>query len=102
MNAIQHSPGGSDVVVSVRLRKSRELQALMVVQDFGSGIAPQNMGKIFDRFFREDASRSRETGGFGLGLSICKSIVEAAHGEIRVQSVLDQGTVVTALFRSAC
>jgi signal transduction histidine kinase len=101
MNAIQHSPGGSDVVVSVRLRKSRDLQALMVVQDFGSGIAPQNIGKVFDRFFREDASRSRETGGFGLGLSICKSIVEAANGEIRVQSVLDQGTVVTAYFRSA-
>jgi signal transduction histidine kinase len=101
INAVQHSPAGSDVVVSVRTRKTRELQVQMVVQDFGSGIAPQNIGRIFDRFFREDTSRSRETGGFGLGLSICKSIVDAAKGEIRVQSVLHQGTVVTAYFRSA-
>ena len=64
---------------------------LLVVQDFGTGIAPQNLSRIFDRFFREDPSRSRETGGFGLGLAICKNIVEAAEGEIRVQSVLDQG-----------
>ena len=101
MNACQHSPTGSEVVVSVRLRKAEERRALLVVQDFGSGIAVQNLTKVFDRFFREDASRSRDTGGFGLGLSICKSIVEAADGEIRVQSVLGQGTVVMASFKLA-
>jgi signal transduction histidine kinase len=99
LNAIQHSPKGSEVIVSVRLRRIGHRQALLVVQDFGSGIAKENLSKIFDRFYREDPSRSRETGGFGLGLAICKSIVEAADGEIRVQSVLNQGTVVTVSFR---
>jgi signal transduction histidine kinase len=101
LNAIQHSPKGSEVIVSVRPRGIGHRQALLVVQDFGSGIARENLPKIFDRFYREDPSRSRETGGFGLGLAICKSIVEAANGEIRAQSVLDQGTVVTVLFNLA-
>jgi len=101
LNAIQHSPKGSEVIVSVRLRGIGHRQAWLVVQDFGSGIAPENLTKIFDRFYREDPSRSRETGGFGLGLAICKSIVEAADGEIRVQSVLHQGTLVTVYFRTA-
>lgn len=99
MNAIQHSPAGAEVVVSVRPKKEGVRKAMLVVQDFGSGIAPENLTSIFDRFFREDTSRSRDTGGFGLGLSICKSIVEAVHGEIQVQSVPGQGTVVTACFR---
>jgi signal transduction histidine kinase len=97
LNAIQHSPKGSEVIVSVRLRRTGHRQAWLVVQDFGSGIAPENLTRVFDRFYREDPSRSRETGGFGLGLAICKSIVEAADGEIRVQSVRNQGTVVTVL-----
>lgn len=101
LNAIQHSPKGSEVIVSVRLRRIGQRTALLVVQDFGSGIAAEKLGKIFDRFYREDPSRSRETGGFGLGLAICKSIVEAADGEIRVQSVLNQGTFVTVSFRLA-
>jgi signal transduction histidine kinase len=99
MNALQHSRNASEVIVSVRSRRSGERRVLLVVQDFGTGIAPQNLSRIFDRFFREDPSRSRETGGFGLGLAICKNIVEAADGEIRVQSVLDQGTVVTVSLR---
>jgi signal transduction histidine kinase len=99
LNAIQHSPKGSEVIVSVRPRGIGHRQAWLVVQGFGSGIAPENLSKIFDCFYREDPSRSRETGGFGLGLAICKSIVEAAGGEIRVQSVLDQGTVVTVSLR---
>ena len=101
LNAIQHSPTGSEVIVSVRLRRIHHRQAVLAVQDFGSGIAPENLTKIFDRFYREDPSRSRETGGFGLGLAICKSIVESADGEIRVQSVLNQGTVVTVHLRLA-
>jgi len=99
MNAIQHSATGAEVVISVRAKKGGVRKAMLVVQDFGSGIAPENLSSIFDRFFREDTSRSRDTGGFGLGLSICKSIVDAAQGEIQVQSVPGQGTVVTACFR---
>jgi two-component system OmpR family sensor kinase len=49
---------------------------------------------VFDRFFREDASRSRETGGAGLGLSICKAIVEKAGGSIEIESEWGKGTIV--------
>lgn len=101
MNAIQHSPKDSLVLVSVRVRKSGYRPAVLTVQDFGSGISPQNLTRVFDRFFREDASRSRETGGAGLGLAICKSIVEGADGVIGMQSVVGQGTVVTACFKLA-
>jgi len=66
----------------------------LVVRDSGSGIAPENLGRIFERFFREDSSRSRATGGAGLGLAICKSIVNAATGTIDVSSELGKGTVV--------
>jgi signal transduction histidine kinase len=49
-------------------------------------IEVDNLDKLFDRFYRADASRARETGGYGIGLSIAKSIVEAHHGKISVQS----------------
>lgn len=101
MNAIQHSPKGSEVLVSVCVKDSGERPAVLTVQDFGSGIAQQNLSRVFDRFFREDPSRSRETGGVGLGLAICKSIAEGVDGVIGVQSVLGEGTVVTASFRLA-
>ena len=98
MNAVQHSPRGSEVRVNVRLDKTAALPAVLEVQDFGAGIAPQNLERVFDRFFREDPSRSRETGGAGLGLAICKNIVESAGGVIELQSVQGEGTTVKASF----
>lgn len=56
------------------------------VRDSGEGIAPEHLEHVFDRFYRIDAARSRETGGTGLGLAIVKAIVEAHGGEITVQS----------------
>jgi signal transduction histidine kinase len=56
---------------------------------------------VFERFYRADASRSRESGGAGLGLAICKAIVERAHGNIKIQSQLDRGTEVTATLSAA-
>ncbi len=98
MNAVQHSPRGSEVLVSVRAESPK---VVLEVRDSGDGIAEQNLPHVFERFFREDASRSRETGGAGLGLSICKSIVERAGGSIEIRSKKGGGTLVTAQFDRA-
>jgi signal transduction histidine kinase len=91
MNAIQHSAHGSTVRVAARTIGTR---ILVMVQDFGTGVSPDSLPHVFDRFFREDASRSRETGGAGLGLSICKAIVEKAGGSIEIESEIGRGTIV--------
>jgi signal transduction histidine kinase len=66
--------------------------ARIIVSDTGIGIAKEDQEKIFDRFFRVDKARSREQGGSGLGLSICKWIVEAHQGEIEVESEIGKGS----------
>jgi two-component system OmpR family sensor kinase len=62
------------------------------VNDNGIGIAADELPKIFDAFYQVDGSSTREYGGAGLGLSIAKSLVEAHHGAIRVESQLGRGT----------
>jgi signal transduction histidine kinase len=94
LNALQHSPAGAEVAVRVETDAGR---VRLTVRDSGSGIAPENLDRIFERFFREDSSRSRATGGAGLGLAICKSIVNAAGGTIDVTSELGEGTVVRVM-----
>ena len=101
MNAVQHSSRGSEVRVSVRSNGSGPGKATLEVQDSGTGISAGNLSHVFERFFREDPSRSRETGGAGLGLSICKSIVENAGGSIQIRSEQGMGTTVTALLAIA-
>ena len=92
-NAIQHSPPGS----AVRLQLERTADHVSVsVQDTGAGIAPEDLPYIFQRFRRGDRSRSRETGGFGLGLAIAKAIVEAYGGTIHAASTVHEGTHVWA------
>jgi signal transduction histidine kinase len=65
------------------------------VQDWGTGIAESELTHIFDRFHRADASRTRETGGYGLGLAITKAMVNAYGGTIVVDSRVGEGTVMT-------
>jgi signal transduction histidine kinase len=101
MNAVQHSSRGGVVRVSVRTANDGERRATLRVSDEGAGIAPENLPHIFERFYREDRSRSRETGGAGLGLAICKSIVEGAGGTIAVESAAGRGTTVTVSFALA-
>lgn len=95
-NAIQHSTSGS--VVRARITEKASREAELVVEDSGSGIGSEHLPHVFERFYREDTSRSRETGGAGLGLSICKSIVDAARGDIKIESEPGQGTRITVRF----
>jgi signal transduction histidine kinase len=71
------------------------------ITDSGTGIGKEALPHIFERFYREDRSRSRDTGGAGLGLAICKSIVDGAGGTIHVTSKPGIGTTVTAIFSAA-
>ncbi|NLA80003.1 MAG: HAMP domain-containing histidine kinase [Chloroflexi bacterium] len=90
-NAIKYNRKGGIVRVSaLGTAEGCELS----IQDNGLGIPEIDLPYVFDRFYRVDKSRSRKTGGNGLGLSISKSIVEAAGGHIEIQSALDQGTSV--------
>ena len=95
MNALQHSPAHSVLVVSVRCAGSgTELR----VSDQGEGIPPAALPHLFNRFYRVDASRSRQSGGTGLGLAICKAIVDRSHGNIRIESEPGNGTEVIVTF----
>jgi len=95
MNAVQHSPRGSEVLVSAQAEGQT---ATLEVRDFGEGISQENLPRVFERFFREDPSRSRQTGGAGLGLAICKSIAEKGGGSIEIHSRKGSGTTVIAGF----
>ncbi len=78
-NAIKHALDGSTIHISL---KRRPPVYELTVQNTGTVIATEDLPKIFDRFYRADASRTRETGGHGLGLAIAKSIITAHHGNI--------------------
>jgi heavy metal sensor kinase len=90
-NAIKYTPEG---IIRVTLEKNQE-NVLVKVSDTGIGIPEQEREKIFKRFYRVDKSRSRESGGVGLGLSIAEWIAHAHHGRIEVDSELNQGSTFT-------
>lgn len=90
-NALSHTPENGEVVVE--MRKSIENQkAIIKISDTGPGIDEELLSHIFERFYRTDASRSRDQGGTGLGLSIAKGFVEAHGGTISVESEKGVGT----------
>jgi two-component system phosphate regulon sensor histidine kinase PhoR len=88
-NAIQYTPEGGHIRVSADLRSK---EAVVTVTDTGIGIPASDKERIFERFYRVDAARSREAGGTGLGLSIAKHIVEAHGGHLWVDSVIGEGS----------
>jgi heavy metal sensor kinase len=91
-NAIKYTPEGGSVRMTVDRRNGT---ARFRVADTGIGIPEEEMGKVFDRFYRVDKARSREMGGSGLGLSIAKWIAELHRGSIRVESEVDRGSTFT-------
>ena len=88
-NAVAHTEPGDRIEVSVRLENG---SAVIAVADSGCGIPPTDLDRIFDRFARAEPSRSREAGGFGLGLPIVQAIAEAHHGTVRVHSASGRGS----------
>jgi PAS domain S-box-containing protein len=88
-NAYKYTPAGGAIRVAVAQRDER---LHVAVQDTGMGIPPEDIPKLFTRFFRVDTSLTREIGGTGLGLSIVKSIVELHGGTIAVESTLGSGS----------
>ena len=88
-NAVQHTREQDTIEVGVRRRDGT---AVVSFRDTGTGIPTEDLDRIFDRFARADPGRSRHTGGFGLGLSIVRAIVEAHLGTVHVTSQVDVGT----------
>jgi len=94
INAIQHTPAGGTVTLG--LSRQGEWAALTVT-DSGTGIAPEDLPHIFDRFYRADQSRSRNRGGAGLGLAIVRWVAEVHGGRVTVSSVPGSGSTFTLL-----
>ena len=91
-NAVRYSPEGSSVDVAIQTSAGRSRVSF---QDHGPGIPATDLPHIFERFYRGDPSRTRATGGFGLGLAIAKALVEAYGGTIIPESAPGQGTRMT-------
>ncbi len=92
-NAVRYSPEGASVEVAVTCKDGGPAQ--VVFEDHGAGIAAQDLPHLFERFYRGDPSRTRATGGFGLGLAITKALVEAYGGTITADSTPGTGTRMT-------
>ena len=91
-NAIKYTPEGG----KIRVRLHRDLRdAVLEISDTGVGIPAEDLPHVFDRFYRVDKARGRDTGGTGLGLSIVQQIVRLHAGSVTVHSELGKGTTFT-------
>jgi signal transduction histidine kinase len=93
-NAVKHTTAEQPITVSVH---RRDRMASISIADAGEGIAPPDLDRIFDRFSKADPGRSRNGSGFGLGLAIVRTVVEAHGGSVAVRSTLGQGSVFEVL-----
>jgi two-component system phosphate regulon sensor histidine kinase PhoR len=97
-NALRYARDGKKIVVGAH---ERENDVEFFVRDFGPGIASEHLPRIFERFYRVDKARSRESGGTGLGLAIVKHIVLNHGGSVRVESTVGHGTTFFFLLPKA-
>ncbi len=97
-NAIKYTPQGGKVDVIVRYKDG---EVRVDVKDTGIGIPPEDMPRIFERFYRVDKARSRELGGTGLGLAIVKHIVQGLNGKVWVESVPSKGSTFSFTLKPA-
>jgi two-component system phosphate regulon sensor histidine kinase PhoR len=94
-NAIRYTPLGE----RIQIHWSSTPEGLMfIVKDSGPGIAAEHLPRLAERFYRVDRSRSRETGGTGLGLAITKHVMQRHGGELRIESVVGQGSTFKLVF----
>lgn len=89
-NAVRYTPEHGRITVSTLQREDGGVDIAVV--DTGPGIAPEHVPRLTERFYRVDSSRSRDTGGTGLGLSIVKHVAQRHGGELRISSVVGQGS----------
>jgi two-component system, OmpR family, sensor histidine kinase ArlS len=94
-NAIKYTPDNG--IIEIELVKE-DNHAVFLIKDNGIGIPEENLPHVFERFYRVDKSRSRQSGGYGLGLAVCKTIVEAHKGFINLSSNVLTGTTVIVKF----
>lgn len=95
-NAVRHTARGSVTVAASKRPSGLELS----VSDTGEGIASEHLSRIFERFYRADSGRARESGGTGLGLAIVRHLVEAHGGKVQARSTEGFGTSITMVFPS--
>jgi len=93
-NSVKYTPGNGKLLVDIRGDKKH---VYLVVNDSGMGIPYQDIPNVFNRLYRSDVSRARETGGAGIGLTIAKSIIEAHRGSVEIVSQEGLGTEVTVI-----
>jgi signal transduction histidine kinase len=98
-NAITYTPSGG--IVSIVLHRADAEHVELVVADTGIGIPKEDLDRVFDRFYRTDASRARTSGGFGLGLAIVRDFVTAMGGTVTAESTVGEGSVFHVLLRAA-
>ena len=91
-NSVKYSPEGSEVLVEA---VKAVPEVTIRVTDRGSGIPAEHLGRIFERFYRVDKSRSRRMGGTGLGLAIVKHVVQVHGGRVEVESTPGKGSTFT-------
>jgi two-component system phosphate regulon sensor histidine kinase PhoR len=97
-NAITSTPQGG--IVSITVERADAGYLALVVADTGIGIPGDDLERVFERFYRTDASRARTSGGFGLGLAIVRDLVNAMGGSIAVESKVGEGSCFRVLLRS--